>query len=76
MFQNEVSSLSCKLEAELQVREDKEKERSLMRLREIIDGLIGLLFLLSINMNAGIDNHTYINAYDECENIISQYIKD
>ncbi len=75
-FKNEVSSLSCKLEAELQVREDKEKERSLMRLREIIDGLIGLLFLLSINMNAGIDNHTYINAYDECENIISQYIKD
>lgn len=75
-LKNEVSSLSCKLEAELQVREDKEKERSLMRLRKIIDGLIGLLFLLSINMNAGIDNHTYINAYDECENIISQYIKD
>lgn len=75
-LKNEVSSLSCKLEAELQVREDKEKERSLKRLRKIIDGLIGLLFLLSINMNAGIDNHTYINAYDECENIISQYIKD
>lgn len=75
-LKNEVSSLSCKLEAELQVREDKEKERSLMRLRKKIDGLIGLLFLLSINMNAGIDNHTYINAYDECENIISQYIKD
>ena len=75
-LKNEVSSLSCKLEAELQVREDKEKESSLKRLRKIIDGLIGLLFLLSINMNAGIDNHTYINAYDECENIISQYIKD
>lgn len=75
-LKNEVSSLSCKLEAELQVREDKEKESSLMRLRKIIDGLIGLLFLLSINMNAGIDNHTYINAYDECENIISQYIKN
>lgn len=75
-FKNEVSSLSCKLEAELQVREDKEKTRKMEYLRNIIDKLIGLLFLLSINMNAGIDNHTYINAYDECENIISQYIKD
>ena len=75
-LKNEVSSLSCKLEAELQVHEDKEKERSLMRLRNIIDKLIGLLFLLTINMNTGIDNHTYINAYDECDNIISQYVKD
>ena len=63
-LKNEVSSLSCKLEAELQVREDKEKERSLMHLRNIIDKLIGLLFLLTINMNAGLDNQTYINAYD------------
>lgn len=75
-LKNEVSSLSCKLEVELQVHEDKEKERSLMRLRNIIDKLIGLLFLLTINMNTGIDNHTYINAYDECDNIISQYVKD
>lgn len=75
-LKNEVSSLCCKLEAELQVREDEEKEKSLMRLRNIIDELIGLLFLLTINMNTGIDNHTYINAYDECKNIISQYIKD
>lgn len=75
-LKNEVSSLSCKLEAELQVREDKEKERSLMHLRNIIDKLIGLLFLLTINMNAGLDNQTYINAYDQCENVISQYIND
>ena len=75
-LKSEVSSLSCKLEAELQVREDKEKEKSLMRLRNIIDNIIGLLFLLTINMNAGLDNQTYINAYDQCENVISQYIND
>lgn len=75
-LKNEVSSLSCKLEAELQVCEDKEKERSLMHLRNIIDKLIGLLFLLTINMNAGLDNQTYINAYDQCDNVISQYIND
>lgn len=75
-LKNEVSSLSCKLEAELQVCEDKEKESLLKRLRDKIEDLIGLLFLLTVNINAGIDNHTYINAYDECDNIISQYIMD
>lgn len=75
-LKNEVSSLCCKLEAELQVREDEEKEKSLMRLRNKIDELIGLLFLLTINMNVGLDNQTYTNAYDQCENIISQYMED
>lgn len=75
-LKNEVSSLCCKLEAELQVREDEEKEKSLMHLRNVIDELIGLLFLLTINMNVGLDNQTYTNAYDQCENIISQYMED
>ena len=75
-FKDEVSALSCQLEADLQVDEDEGKRKMLTNLRYIMDRLIGLLFVLSIKMNAGLDNQTYISAYDECENIISQYIND
>ena len=34
------------------------------------------LFLLTINMNAGLDNQAYIDAYAESENVISQHIEN
>ena len=52
------------------------KEKTLSRLRRKIEDLIGLLFLLTINMNAGLDNQTYIDAYAESENVICQYIEN
>ena len=52
------------------------KEKTLSRLRSKIENLIGLLFLLTINMNAGLDNQAYIDAYAESENVISQYIEN
>lgn len=70
----ELSAMCDKLAAELQLRENEEKEKTLSRLRSKIEDLIGLLFLLTINMNAGLDNQAYIDAYAESENVISQYI--
>lgn len=70
----ELSAMCDKLAAELQLRENEEKEKTLSRLRSKIEDLIGLLFLLTINMNAGLDNQAYIDAYTESENVISQYI--
>lgn len=72
----ELSAMCDKLAAELQLRENEEKEKTLSRLRRKIEDLIGLLFLLTINMNAGLDNQTYIDAYAESENVISQYIEN
>ena len=72
----ELSAMCDKLAAELQLRENEEKEKTLSRLRSKIEDLIGLLFLLTINMNAGLDNQTYIDAYAESENVISQYIEN
>lgn len=72
----ELSAMCDKLAAELQLRENEEKEKTLSRLRSKIEDLIGLLFLLTINMNAGLDNQAYIDAYAESENVISQYIEN
>ncbi len=72
----ELSAMCDKLAAELQLRENEEKEEKLSRLRSKIENLIGLLFLLTINMNAGLDNQAYIDAYAESENVISQYIEN
>lgn len=72
----ELSAMCDKLAAELQLRENEEKEKTLSRLRSKIEKLIGLLFLLTINMNAGLDNQAYIDAYAESENVISQYIEN
>lgn len=72
----ELSAMCDKLAAELQLRENEEKEEKLSRLRSKIEDLIGLLFLLTINMNAGLDNQAYIDAYAESENVISQYIEN
>lgn len=72
----ELSAMCDKLAAELQLRENEEKEKILSRLRSKIEDLIGLLFLLTINMNAGLDNQAYIDAYAESENVISQYIEN
>lgn len=72
----ELSAMCDKLAAELQLRENEEKEENLSRLRSKIENLIGLLFLLTINMNAGLDNQAYIDAYAESENVISQYIEN
>ena len=72
----ELSAMCDKLAAELQLRENEEKEEKLSRLRSKIENLIRLLFLLTINMNAGLDNQAYIDAYAESENVISQYIEN
>lgn len=72
----ELSAMCDKIAAELQLRENAEKEEKLSRLRSKIENLIGLLFLLTINMNAGLDNQAYIDAYAESENVISQYIEN
>ena len=69
----ELSAMCDKIAAELQLHEDEAKEHTLSRLRSKIENLIGLLFLFTINMNAGLDNQTYIDAYTECENFISEH---
>ena len=77
MYMREVNRRERRQEYYKKVRaENEEKEKTLSRLRSKIEKLIGLLFLLTINMNAGLDNQAYIDAYAESENVISQYIEN
>lgn len=71
-----VSSMCDKLVSELQVEDDEDKREMLKRLRSQLEDLVGLLFLLMISMNAGLDNKTYTDAQIECENLISEYATD
>ena len=62
-----------KLVSELQVEDDEDKRKMLNKLRYELNKLVGLLFLLMVSMNAGLDNQTYIDANTECENLISEF---
>ena len=65
---DELCVLRDKLENELSIHEDEDKAKVLTQLREAITAIIFILLALMINMNAGIDNHVYVDAYDEIVN--------
>lgn len=62
--------LSEDWQQELSVSDDKDKRRNLEKLKNILVAMGCIIFSLLINMNAGLDNSYYINAYDA---IVSMY---
>ncbi len=66
----EFESFADGLQQELTINYDEEKAEELSRYKEFILTLGCVIFALLINMNAGLQNQDYINAYD---NIINTY---
>jgi hypothetical protein len=69
----QMKEMATTLENELKENEDSNKAKLLQKIRNIILSIIFLLFSLSINMNAGLDNYQYVDAY---EAVIAQCITD
>lgn len=64
----ELTGMCDKLEGELSVREDEEKARQLRRLRAVVIQMVVVLFGLMVDVNVGLDNHDYVDAYNEIAN--------
>lgn len=60
----EFEDLSKNWQQELLLNEDKNKISNLKELKNILVAMSCIIFSLLINMNAGLDNNFYINAYD------------
>lgn len=62
-----------KLEGELSVQENEEKAKLLAKLRGVIIEMIFILFGLMVDVNVGLDNHNYVDTYNE---IVNEYSVD
>ena len=69
-FKKELEIKAEKIEQEQSVQFDEGKSSLLNSLRNFIGSLTCVIFSLLINMNAGLDNQSYIDAYDY---IVSSY---
>lgn len=69
-LKEEFEKLSESWQQELAVNDDKDKKSNLKDLKNILVVMSCIIFSLLINMNAGLDNNHYINAYDA---IVSMY---
>lgn len=65
VLKQELITMSEKYEQELAASEDDNKKKILEKIRAKIRNIVCLIFVLSINLNAGLDNHQYIDAYEE-----------
>lgn len=68
-LKNEIETMAANLQQELSIEEDEFKSKSLKCLRRTMLELSCILFLLLINMNAGLSNQDYTNAYDAIINM-------
>lgn len=65
--------LARKIETTISISPDNSNlKRRLGYINEFIGEVISIIFMLSINMNAGMDNHMYSNAFSE---FINLYVK-
>lgn len=69
----ELTVICDKLEGELSVQENEEKAKLLAKLRNVIIEMIVVLFGLMVDVNVGLDNHNYVDAYNE---IVNEYSVD
>lgn len=69
----ELTVICDKLEGELSVQENEEKAKLLAKLRGVIIEMIVILFALMVDVNVGLDNHNYVDAYNE---IVNEYSVD
>ena len=65
--------LARKIETNISISPDNSNlKRRLRYINEFIGEVISIIFMLAINMNAGMDNHMYSNAFSE---FINLYVK-
>ena len=65
--------LARKIETNISISpDDSNLKRRLEYINEFISEVICIIFMLAINMNAGMDNHMYSNAFSE---FINLYLK-
>lgn len=69
----ELTVICDKLEGELSVQENEWKAKLLAKLRGVIIEMIVILFGLMVDVNVGLDNHNYVDAYNE---IVNEYSVD
>ena len=69
----ELTVICDKLEGELSVQENEGKAKLLAKLRGVIIEMIVILFGLMVDVNVGLDNHNYVDAYNE---IVIEYSED
>lgn len=70
---DELAVICDKLEGELSVQENEGKAKLLAKLRGVIIEMIVILFGLMVDVNVGLDNHNYVDAYNE---IVNEYSVD
>ena len=69
----ELTVICDKLEGELSVQENEWKAKLLAKLRNVIIEMIVVLFALMVDVNVGLDNHNYVDSYNE---IVNEYSVD
>lgn len=67
----ELGEYATQLEQDLAIKENSEKRGILDSIRKIQAFIIAILFALCVNMNAGLDNYAYTEAY---EHIVNTYL--
>lgn len=68
-IKKDIESIAEKLEQELSIKYDQYKDNNLFSYRRFIKELSCIIFLFFINMNAGLENHFYTDAYDTIVNM-------
>lgn len=68
-LKKEFESMKEDLQSELAVNYDENKASKLDSIKNTILSITCVIFSLLINMNAGLNNHHYINAYNEIINM-------
>ena len=68
-FKKELEVKAEKIEQEQSVQFDEDKSNFLTSLKKFINELTCIIFCLLINMNAGLDNQYYTDAYNEIINL-------
>ena len=70
-FKKELEIKVEEIEQEQSVQFDEDKSTFLTSLKKFINELTCIIFCLLINMNAGLDNQYYTDAYNEIINFIA-----
>ena len=68
-FKKDLEAQAEKIEREQSMQFDEDKSTFLVSLRRFINELSCIIFCLLINMNAGLDNQFYTDAYNEIINL-------
>lgn len=68
-LKTEIEGSVIKLEQELSVQQDEDKNTVLKNLRASLRMLSCMIFMLLINLNAGLDNHCYSEVYENITNL-------